>query len=85
MSKERVETIFIIHGRIRRRRKLIREESDSNPLSTEIVLMKINNIILLRMNLSGKNPWEKWKDHRSNVQDPKKITCASISLTKRSR
>jgi hypothetical protein len=37
-------------GRIRRKRNIIREGKDSNLLSTEIVLIKISKIKLLRKN-----------------------------------
>jgi predicted aspartyl protease len=84
MSKEREENPFVENlGRIRRRRNMIREGRDSNLLSTETTLIKINKISLLRMNPREKTPWEKGEDHQSNVGDAKKITCTRISLTEK--
>jgi hypothetical protein len=37
------------------------------------------------MNPRGKTPWEKWKDHQSNVGDAKRIICTNISLTKKTK
>jgi hypothetical protein len=85
MSKEREENICRNIGRIRRRRNLIREGRDSNLLSTEIVLIQINKINLLRMNPRGKTPWEKGEYHQTNVGDAKKIMCTRISIIEKTK
>jgi hypothetical protein len=70
-------------GRTRRRISVIRGRRDSNPLSIEMSLIKINKNGILRMNPRKKTPWGKGEDHQSNVGDSKKITCTSISHTER--
>jgi hypothetical protein len=85
MSKEREDNICKSLGRIRRRRNMIREGRDSNLLSIETILIKINKISLLRMNPRRKTPWEKGEDHQSNVGDAKKITCTRISLIEKKK
>ena len=81
MSKERVESLCRIIGRIRRRRSLIRERKDSNLISIEISLIKIIKTDMLRMNPREKTCWGKGEDHQSIVGDAKEITCTRISLT----
>jgi hypothetical protein len=56
MRKERVDSLCINLGRIRRRRSLIRERKDSNILSIEISQVKIIKTNILRMNPREKIP-----------------------------
>jgi hypothetical protein len=85
MRKARVNNICISLGGIGRRRNMIREGKDSHLLSMEIALIKINKIILLRMNPRGNTPWEKGEEHQSNVGDARKITCTRISLKEKTK
>jgi hypothetical protein len=85
MRKEGVENICKSIGRIRRRGSMIKEGRDSNLLSIETSIIKINNIIPLRMNPRGKTPWEKWEDNQSNFGGENMITCTSIFLTKKTK
>jgi hypothetical protein len=67
MSKDKAESLCINLRRIRRRRCLIRGRRDSNILSIEMILIKIINTNLLRMNPRYNTPWEKGEYHQSNV------------------
>jgi len=61
MGRVRVENIFRHIGRLRRKRNLIRGGKDSNLLSIETSLIKINKFSLLRMNPRENTPLEKEK------------------------
>jgi hypothetical protein len=54
MSKEKVDNLFTILGRIRIRINYIREERDANLLLIEVVLIQIKKINLLRVNPRGR-------------------------------
>jgi hypothetical protein len=58
---------------------------DSNLLSIETILIKINKSKQLRMSPREKNPWEKGEDHQSNVGDAKKMTCTRIFLIEKTK
>ena len=81
MSKDREENPYRNLGRISRRRSSISGGKDSNLPSIGMGLIEIIKIIMLRVNTRKKTPWEKDKDHLSNVGDAKKITCTRISHT----
>jgi hypothetical protein len=83
MSKAREENPCRNHGRIRRRRSLIRGGKDSNLPSIVMNLIEIIKISMLGVNPRNKTPWEKGEDHQSNVGDARNITCTRISHTLR--
>jgi hypothetical protein len=64
MSKEREENLCRNLGKIRRKRNMVKEGRDSNILSSEVVLIQISKINLLKMNPRGKTSWEKGEDHQ---------------------
>jgi hypothetical protein len=64
MNKEMTENTYKNLGRIRRKRNVIIEGRDSNLLSIEIVLIKINKISLLSMIPREKYSLGKGKDHQ---------------------
>jgi hypothetical protein len=83
MSKARAENPYKNLGRIRRRRSTIRGGKDSNLPSIGMTLIEIINSSMLRVNPRNKTPWEKAKDHRSNVGDAKKIIYTRIAHIER--
>jgi hypothetical protein len=83
MRKAREGNPYINIGRTRRMRIMIRGGKDSNPLSIGMSLIEIIKITMLRGIPRNMIPWEKGKDHLSNVGDAKKITYTRISHTEK--